>query len=76
LSWLAFSTLPLAFQHFNREHFLQQCVSTGVPRNLRVPQVAGRGSAETNQIFLELNSQPQFYAVVAIETLGSLRRVQ
>jgi len=49
--------------------------STGVLRSLRVLRVAAGGSAETYQIFVLRNSQPQFYAVVAIYTLGSARRV-
>ena len=48
---------------------LRQCFST------RVPWVATRGSAKTDRNCLGRNSQPQFYAVVAIQTLGSLHRV-
>jgi len=43
-----------------------QCFSTVVPRNLRVPRVAAIGSAETDRNCLGRNSQPQFYATVAI----------
>jgi len=45
---------------------LDQCFSTGVPRNFRVPQVAAGGSPETDWNCLGRNSQPQFYAVVAM----------
>ena len=48
---------------------VKQCFSTGVPR------LAAGGSAETNRNCLVQNPQPQFYAVVAIQTLGSLYRV-
>jgi len=37
--------------------------------------VAARGSAETDRSCLGQNSRPQFYAVVAIQTLESLHRV-
>jgi len=50
-------------------HVVNQCFSTGVPR------VVARGSAETDRIRLGRSSRPQFYAVVAISTLGSLHRV-
>ena len=50
---------------------VRSCFSTGVPRNLRVPRVAARGSAETDLICLGRNSQPQFYAVVAIPLFHS-----
>jgi len=42
---------------------LSQCFSTGVPRNLWVPEVAAGGSAETDRNCLGRNVQ--FYAVVA-----------
>jgi len=60
---------------------LRQCFSTGVARNLRVPRVAVRGHAETDRICLGRNSQPQFYAVVAMPlfhtfvAVGSLQKV-
>jgi len=44
---------------------LYQCFSTEVPRNLRVPREAARGSAETDRDCQGRNSPPQFYAVVA-----------
>jgi len=47
-------------------HRLIQCFSTGVPRNLRVPRVAARGSAETDRNYLGRNLQLRFYGVVAI----------
>jgi len=45
---------------------LGPCFSTGLPRVVAV---------ETDRIYLGRNLQPQFYAVVAKYTLGSLRRV-
>ena len=47
---------------------LGQCFSNGFPRNLKVPQVTARGSAERDRdrICLGPNLQRQFYAVVAI----------
>jgi len=56
-------------KRFTKEHNLQQCFSTGVPRNLRVPRVAARVSTETDQNSLGRNSQPQFYVAVAIPLL-------
>ena len=44
---------------------VKQCNTTGVPRNVRVPQMAAGGSAETDRNCLGRNSQPQFHAVEA-----------
>ena len=54
---------------FTLRKVLSQWFSTGIPR------VAARGSAETDRICQGRNSQPQFYANVAIKTLRSLHRV-
>jgi len=51
---------------------MSQWFSTGVPRNLRVLQVAAKGFAETDRNCLGRNSQPQFYAVVAIPLVRSI----
>jgi len=45
-------------------HAVDQCFSTGVLRNLRVPRMAARGFAEWDRNCLERNSQPQLYAVI------------
>ena len=47
--------------------FVSQCLRT---------VLFNRGSAETDRNCLGRNSQPQFYAVVAIQALGSLHGVQ
>ena len=54
---------------------VEQCFSTRVMRNLRVPWVVASDPAETDRNCLGRNSQPQFYAIVAIWTLGSLHRL-
>jgi len=45
---------------------IEQCFSTRVLQNLRIPQVAARGSAETDQNYLERNLQPRLHALAAI----------
>jgi len=49
-----------------------QCFSIGVPRNLKVPRVAARGSAEPDRNWQRRNSQSQFYAVAAIPLFHSI----
>ena len=64
--WLRRLQIMTSQKHHKCSVEVQLKSLSSVPRHLRIPRVAVRGSAETDQICLVRNSQTQFYAVVAI----------
>jgi len=59
-------TIKIALPPTLRNTGVEQYFSTEVPRNLRVPRVAARGSVETDRKCLGQNSQSQFYVIEEI----------